>query len=226
MGRGAAVAELHDVSRVFPPDVVALDHLTLRLMPGEFVSITGPSGSGKSTLLNVVGLLDRPTSGTVLIDGVDAATVDEGSRTRIRASQLGFIFQDSHLVAHLTVFENVELGLIISGWPVSRRRDRALEVLDAVGLTSRSSAYPQTLSGGEKQRTAIARAIARSPRLLLCDEPTGNLDSANTQVVLDMLEQTHAADRALVVVTHESDVAARAMRSLRMVDGKFSLDGE
>jgi putative ABC transport system ATP-binding protein len=215
---------LENVSRWFPPDVTALRHADLRIRPGEFVAVTGPSGSGKSTLLNIVGLLDRPSAGTYWLDGEDASQFDDGSRTRLRSRSIGFVFQAFHLVAHLTVLENVALGLVYAGVVAKERTGLATEALEAVGMTRRLAAYPPTLSAGERQRVAIARALARRPRLLLCDEPTGNLDTANTETLLDLLEATHTSSRALVVATHDAEVAERAHRVVRLRDGRLEED--
>lgn len=216
---GRELIHLDHVSRHFPPDVKALWELSLQLRAGEFVAITGTSGSGKSTLLNVLGLLDRPDSGRYWLLGHEIASLEERDVTRLRSRVLGFVFQAFHLIPHLTVVENVELGLAFAGISRQERTYRAVEALEAVALTHRRSAYPSTLSGGESQRVAIARAVVRQPRLMLCDEPTGNLDSENTSAVLDLLESTHTGDRVLLVVTHDPEVARRAPRVLNMRDG-------
>lgn len=216
----AGIVRVDALSRLFPPGVLAVDNIDLSIQPGEFVAITGSSGSGKSTLLNILGLLDRPTGGRYWFEGVDTTGLSDKALTLLRSRSIGFVFQTFQLVSHLTVAENVILGLTYARVPPNRRLERALEALQAVGMQHRLAAQPRTLSGGELQRVAIARAVARAPRLLLCDEPTGNLDSTNTGIVLDLLETTHRSDRALVVVTHDAEVAARARRVLRMHDGR------
>jgi putative ABC transport system ATP-binding protein len=215
------LVRLQNASRWFPPDIMALREVELQIGPGEFLAITGPSGSGKSTLLNILGLLDRPTSGTYYLDGFATTELDDRDLTMRRSRSIGFVFQAFHLVAHLSVLENVVLGLTYAGVASEKRNERARAALDAVGMSHRLVAYPKTLSAGEGQRVAIARAVARQPRLMLCDEPTGNLDSVNSQAVLDLLEATHSDERALVVVTHDPDVAGRARRVVRMRDGRL-----
>lgn len=213
------------VSRAFPPDVLAVDDVSLTIYPGEFVALTGPSGSGKSTLLNILGLLDRPTSGTYELEGVPSAGMADRELARLRGGTIGFVFQAFHLVPHLTAVENVALGLAYAPPGTLEGADPS-EALEAVGMGHRADAFPGTLSGGERQRVAIARAVARSPRLLLCDEPTGNLDSRATEALLEILEDRLTPDRALLVVTHEADVAARAHRVVRMHDGRLVEAGE
>ncbi|GIG65963.1 ABC transporter ATP-binding protein [Phytomonospora endophytica] len=212
---------LNEVGRTFPgpPEVAALRDATFTVDAGEMVAIIGPSGSGKSTLLNVLGLLDEPTSGTYLLNGVDTGKLKERSRTALRATTLGFVFQSAYVVAHLDCMANVALPLTHLGVPRKERPVLAEAALRSVGLGHRLHARPNTLSGGERQRVAIARAIVHEPRVLLCDEPTGNLDSENTQAVLDLLENLVTGDRAVVVVTHENEVADRAGRTVKVVDG-------
>lgn len=217
----AEIVRLTKVTRTFPPKTTALDQLDLTIRLGEIIAITGSSGSGKSTLLNVIGLLDTPTSGDYRLTGRPVAGLTDHEMTLMRGKVLGFVFQAFHLVPHLTALENVELALTYSGAPFNEHRELALAALHSVGLIHRAYASPATLSGGERQRVAIARALVKQPALLLCDEPTGNLDSRNTDSLLDLLEANHTSDRALVIVTHEHDVAARAKRVLTMEDGRF-----
>ncbi len=198
---------------------MALCDVSLSVHRGETLAVTGTSGSGKSTLLNMLGLLDRPDRGQYLIDGVDVAGLPDRQHTRWRSRYLSFVFQSFHLVPHLTVRENVELGLAMSAVPRRRRRAIAQGALDAVGMTHRLMASPRTLSGGEQQRVAIARAWARRPALMLCDEPTGNLDSENTAVVLALLRQL-GRQAAVVIVTHDPEVAAYGDRRIHMRDGR------
>lgn len=221
---GSELARLQVASRWFPPDVMALREVNLQIRSGEFLVITGPSGSGKSTLLNVLGLLDRLTSGSYWLDGVETTELTDRDLTMWRSRSIGFVFQAFHLVSHLTVMENVVLGLSYAGVAKDERPERGIAALSAVGMTHRLTAFPRTLSAGEGQRVAIARAVARAPRLMLCDEPTGNLDSVNTQAVLDLLEATHSDDRALVVVSHDPDVASRARRVISLRDGRLSAE--
>ena len=215
------VLDLSGVTRSFPgvPPVEALRNVDLRVDRGDYVSITGPSGSGKSTLLNILGLLDRPTSGTFILDGIDTTSLSEGRRCGVRGARIGFVFQSFHLLAHRTATENVMGALLYRRVPRSERRRRAAEALDRVGLSHRSEAFPPTLSGGERQRVAIARALVGAPALLLADEPTGNLDSTTTASILDLFDTLHRDGMTLVVITHDDDVSHRARRVVRMLDG-------
>ncbi|MFV2099310.1 ABC transporter ATP-binding protein [Micromonospora sp. LOL_014] len=218
------VLELVEVSKRYPgpPAVDALRNVTLRIHPGELVAVGGPSGSGKSTLLNILGLLDTPTSGTHLLGGKATNGLRERDLTRLRASSIGFVFQSFHLVPYLNSVQNVTLPLVHQGRPRRERRDLAMAALASVGLAHRLHAKPTTLSGGEQQRVAIARAVVHQPVLLLCDEPTGNLDSSNTDTVMRLLRDLVGTDRAVVVVTHEARVEADADRVIRVVDGRAS----
>ena len=214
--------ELTKVCRTFAVGeelVHALVDVTERIETGEHVAIMGPSGSGKSTLLNILGCLDRPTSGSYKLDGREVALLDELELTEVRRYQIGFVFQFFHLVPRLTALENVELPMVFAGLSPAERRARAKEALERVGLTERSDHRPEQLSGGERQRVALARATVMNPRLLLADEPTGNLDSASGRQVLDLLDEMNARGLTLVVVTHDPAVARRADRALVLVDG-------
>jgi putative ABC transport system ATP-binding protein len=221
-GAGVLV-RLEGVSRSFPgpPEVLALRDVDLTVFAGDYVSIMGPSGSGKSTMLNVLGLLDRPTVGRYLLDGEDTAPLKDRDRTRLRGRTLGFVFQAFHLLARRTVLENVMLSMTYSGVPRGERQDRAWHALEQVSMTHRATFYPTTLSGGERQRTAVARAVAGQPRLLLADEPTGNLDSATSGEVLEMLEGLNREGLAVAVVTHDPEVSAAARRRFVMQDGRL-----
>ncbi|MGC5032920.1 ABC transporter ATP-binding protein [Micromonospora sp. DT229] len=201
-----------------PPEVDVLKGVSIQISGGEMVAIAGPSGSGKSTLLNILGLLDEPTHGLLKIKGRSAIGLSERDRVRLRATEIGFIFQSFHLVPYLDTVQNVMLPLVHQGRRGDRRA-RAVGALQRVGLGHRLEARPTTLSGGEQQRVAIARALVHDPPLILCDEPTGNLDAANTSAVLDLLRNLVAADRAVVIVTHEAEVEARADRVIRVMDG-------
>ena len=209
-----------------PPAVQALRPSELTVRRGEHVSIAGPSGSGKSTLLNVLGLLDRPTGGTYELDGVDVGRLNEADRTALRGQAIGFVFQAFHLLAHRTAVENVMVALLYNGVPRARRPAIAAEALDRVGLSARGMALPSQLSGGERQRVAVARALAVNPSLLLCDEPTGNLDSANARGVLDLIGDLHADGMTVVVISHDATVAAMAQRSVAMHDGQLTVSTE
>lgn len=222
-----SVLELHEVGRRFgtDPPVHALVDVDLRVDPGEWLAISGPSGSGKSTLLNVIGCLDRHTSGTYLFDGVDTATLSDGERAGLRSRCIGFVFQSFHLLPHRPVLQNVMLAEVYRKQSHRGRRDRALAALEQVELTHRADFLPTRLSGGEQQRVAIARALVGSPSLLLCDEPTGNLDSRTTASIIDLFEALHQEGLTLIIVTHEEDIAARASRRVRIVDGSLTEAG-
>ncbi|GCE75816.1 ABC transporter ATP-binding protein [Cellulomonas biazotea] len=217
------VIELRAVERVFPadPPVHALHPTDLLVEAGEYVSIIGPSGSGKSSLLNLLGLLDRPTAGEYLLDGVPTAGIPEGRRAALRAGHIGFVFQSFHLMPHRTVLENVLLATLYSGVPRAQRHDRAMAALERVGLAHRVGFLPTVLSGGERQRAAVARAVVAQPRLLLADEPTGNLDSESTSSVLELFDELHRDGLTLLVITHDADVSVRAERRVRIADGRL-----
>jgi len=217
------VVELRGVSRTFDrdPPVHALRGVDLTIWSGEWLAIVGPSGSGKSTLLNVLGLLDRPTEGTYRLDGVDVNSLDDLARAGLRGRRIGFVFQSFHLLPHRSVLENVMLAELYVGAPRRGRRERALEALERVSLLERASFLPTRLSGGQRQRAAIARALMAEPSLLLCDEPTGNLDSKSAANVLDILGELSRGGLTLVVITHDEHVAARADRRVRIIDGQL-----
>jgi putative ABC transport system ATP-binding protein len=220
----APEVEVHDVGRRFgsDPPVVALRDVSLTLPHGASVAIVGPSGSGKSTLLNILGCLDRPTTGTYRFDGIDVGALSDGQRAALRAHGIGFVFQTFNLLAHRAVLENVMLAEIYRGTPREGRAERAWDALDRVGMTHRASFLPTRLSGGEQQRVAIARALLGDPSLLLCDEPTGNLDSANTRSVLALFDELGDDGLTIAIVTHEDEVARHARRRVRMIDGRLS----
>ena len=221
---GDAVVELRGVCRAFPgdPPVEVLRDIELTVTDGEFVAIVGPSGSGKSTLLNVLGLLDSPTSGHYVLDGLDTTTAGQRRRARLRAARIGFVFQSFQLLPHLSVLENASLGGLYLGMSSRTRTRRAEQLLDRVGLAHRRHARPTTLSGGERQRAAIARALVAGPSLLLADEPTGNLDTASAASVLELFEELHTDGATIVMITHDPGIAARAGRSMRIIDGRLS----
>jgi putative ABC transport system ATP-binding protein len=215
---------LDGVERVFDVGdqrVRALAGINLRIDAGEYVSIMGPSGSGKSTLLNMIGLLDRPSDGRYLLDGIDANRLNDREQARVRRRRIGFVFQFFHLIPRMTAAENIELPLILDGMPVVSRRERVDRVLDAVGLKDRAGHRPDQLSGGQRQRVAIARATIQEPEILLADEPTGNLDQASGREIIEVLEALNGNGITLAVVTHDPDLGARALRSIRMLDGRI-----
>ncbi|MGY1842640.1 ABC transporter ATP-binding protein [Modestobacter sp. SYSU DS0875] len=216
--------ELRDVTRSFPgpPEVQALKGVSVSVADGEYVSIIGPSGSGKSTMLNILGLLDRPTVGEYRLGGVLTSALQDDERAAVRARQLGFVFQAFHLMSRRTVLENVLLPMLYNGTPRAEREPRAREALDRVGLSHRVGFLPGTLSGGERQRVAVARAVASRPRVLLADEPTGNLDQATSAEIMVLFEELHADGLTLVVITHDGAVARRAERRIRLADGRVS----
>ena len=201
--------------------VAALAGLTMDVRRGEFVAVMGPSGSGKSTLLNVLAGLERPSGGRVVVDGVDLAGLDENGLARYRRDNIGIIFQAFNLLPRYRVIDNVAFPLLFAGVPVAERERRASVVLERLGMRPRASHRPSQLSGGEMQRTAIARALVTEPALLLADEPTGNLDSANGEALLELLAELHARGQTIVLVTHDAAIAARAQRVVRMLDGKM-----
>jgi putative ABC transport system ATP-binding protein len=205
-----------------PPPVTALRPADLVIHPGEYVAVIGPSGSGKSTFLNVAGLMTRPTGGVYELDGIDVSGLSERKRTALRGHRVGFVFQAYHLLPYRTALENVALARLYSGGSRSGRLGAAAEAIRSVGLEHRAAALPGTLSGGERQRVAIARALLHRPSLLLCDEPTGNLDSVTAASILALLERLNCAGMTLVIVTHDPDVAARSGRIVTIRDGVLS----
>jgi putative ABC transport system ATP-binding protein len=204
--------------------VHAIAYVDLTVHVGEYVAIMGASGSGKSTLMNIVGCLDAPSAGRYLLDGVDVRRLDDYQLSTVRNRKIGFIFQSFNLIPRTTALSNVELPLVYAGVDRRQRRRRAMEALDRVGLSDRHHHLPSELSGGQQQRVAVARAIVTDPVLLLADEPTGALDSHSTEEVLNLFDELSAAGRTIMVITHESDVGARAQRVTRMRDGRIISD--
>lgn len=216
---------LQDVCKTYEvggETVHALDHANMHIRQGEFVGIVGPSGSGKSTLMNIVGCLDLATSGTYLLDGQSIEDYSENELARIRNRKIGFIFQSFNLIAKLTAQENVELPLIYQKLPRRERQERVEAALNRVGLWKRRQHKPSELSGGQQQRVAIARALVTKPSLFLADEPTGNLDSRTSQEIMDIFHHLHEQGNTIVLITHDSDVAAQASRRIHIRDGKVS----
>jgi len=220
-----AVAELRDVSRIYEMgnvQVRALDGVSLSFRAGGYTAIMGQSGSGKSTLLNILGCLDRPTLGQYFLDGRDVSSLDDDDLSRQRNQHLGFVFQAYNLIPHLTVLENIEVPMDYADVPAAKARERATKLATDLGLGDRLTHRPTELSGGQQQRVAIARSLANDPRVLLADEPTGNLDSATGLEILNLLDQLNAAGRTVIVVTHDPKVAARAQHTIHMLDGKIA----
>jgi putative ABC transport system ATP-binding protein len=223
----AAVLELDDVVKTYGTDrpVIALAGVSFRIDPGELVAIVGPSGSGKSTLLHLMGTLERPSSGRISITGLEVEELSDRELAAVRATRIGFVFQQFFLSEHQTALENVADGLFYAGVPVGERRARAGEALARVGLGDRLSARPTQLSGGERQRIAIARALVGRPAIVLADEPTGNLDTTTGATILGLLDELHAEGATIVVITHEHEVAERFPREIALRDGKVVSDG-
>jgi putative ABC transport system ATP-binding protein len=219
------VAELRDVCKVYgsgDAQVRALDQLSLQVNRGDYLAVMGASGSGKSTAMNILGCLDRPSSGSYRLNGTPVESLDDDALADLRNRELGFVFQQFHLLAHLSALDNVMLPMIYAGVPAVERQERARAALTRVGLAQRMGNKPNQLSGGQQQRVAIARAIINNPALLLADEPTGALDSRTTAEVLDIFDDLHRSGMTVVMVTHEDDVAARAEQVIHFRDGRIA----
>lgn len=220
---------IQDMCKIYNPgenEVRALDHVNLTIEENEFVAIIGQSGSGKSTLMNMLGCLDIPTSGTYFLNGKDVSRLSDDELSDIRNHEIGFIFQGFNLIPGLTALENVELPLIYRGVGRKERIDLAERALEKVGLAGRKSHKPSEMSGGQQQRVAIARAIAQAPPVILADEPTGNLDSGSTKEIMEILKGLHREGRTVILITHDNEIAAKARRNIRIMDGKIVADYE
>lgn len=223
---GDVILELRDVVRSYPgtPPVHAIDGVSLEIRSGELVAIVGPSGSGKSTLMNLVGTLDRPTSGQLFVDGVDTGELSDSALAGLRSARIGFVFQQFHLLSGMTAVDNVATGLLYRGVSRRKRRERSIEALERVGLGHRLGHHPNQMSGGERQRVAIARALVGDPAIVLADEPTGNLDSRSSDDIVELLHGLHRDGSTIVVITHDREVAAGLPRQVSVRDGKIDLD--
>ncbi len=219
----AAALHMQHVVKEFPgsPPVRALDDVSLTIRHGELVAVVGPSGSGKSTMLNAMGTLDRPTSGVVEVDGVDTATLSDKHIAGIRARKIGFVFQQFFLLDGMSAVENVSQGLLYQGVPLAEREERAAEALRTVGLGHRLNHHPKKMSGGERQRVAVARALVHRPAFVLADEPTGNLDSKSSAAVIDLITQLNSLGTTIVVITHDNSIAEALPRRVSVLDGRI-----
>ena len=225
-GGSGSVLEVEQVTKVYPsePPVHALRGVSFSIRRGELVAIVGPSGSGKTTLLHLMGSLDRPTTGTVRVTGLDVSQLSDRQLATLRATRIGFVFQQFFLAEHQSVLDNVADGLLYTGVPLTERRAQALDALELVGLAERPKARPTQLSGGQRQRVAIARALVGQPAIVLADEPTGNLDQSTGHSILGLFQELHRSGVTIVVITHDHDIAGRVSRRIEMLDGRIVSD--
>lgn len=226
MAEKTPAIQVDNVSRIYAEGTeamtVALKDVTFKIEPGEFVAIIGPSGSGKSTLLNLIGGLDRPTRGKVLIDGVDISKIPNSELAKIRNRKIGFVFQSFNLISRITAVENVELPLLVTSMPQAEIRKRALSLLEEFGIKGKANRKPSQMSGGEQQRVAVARALATDPLVLLGDEPTGNLDTKSTQVMVDLFTRLNAeTKKTIIVITHNMEIASKFKKVISLRDGRI-----
>ena len=224
-----SIIVLKDITKTYhmgDTAVHALNHVTLGIDSGEFVAIIGSSGSGKSTLMNIIGCLDRPTSGSYQLEGKEVATLDESALAAVRNAKLGFVFQNFNLLPRMSALQNVALPLVYANMPKKERLERAAQHLEKVGLGDRMHHRPNELSGGQRQRVAIARALVNDPPILIADEPTGNLDTKSSLEIMDIFTALHRHGRTLIMVTHEPDIAAYALRTIQMRDGQIVQDSQ
>ncbi len=224
MSAASSVVELMDIEKAYrigDSEVSVLKGINLQIYQGEFIALMGPSGSGKSTLMNIVGCLDRPTRGKFMLLGKDVSSLPDDELARVRREELGFIFQTFNLIGRISVLKNVEVPMILSEVPREKRRDRALELLRSVGLEHRVDFSPLKISGGERQRVAIARALANDPRIIIADEPTGNLDLKSSDEVMAIMENLHKEGRTIIMVTHNPEITENCDRVIRLRDGRI-----
>lgn len=221
------VVDIQNVTKVYQTGEIifeALKGVSVQILQGEFLALMGPSGSGKTTLMQIIGLLDRPSTGSYHLGGRDVTTLSENERAEARNIEIGFVFQAFHILPRLNLVENVEVPLTYAGVPPRERRERAMQMLQRVGLADKAHSLPSQISGGQKQRVAVARALAGSPRLLLADEPTGNLDTHTSQEVMQLFTELHDEGTTVIIVTHEADIGAYAERVIRVRDGLIESD--
>ena len=215
---------LEKIFRTEEVETLALNKVSIEVKEGEFVAIMGPSGCGKSTLLNILGLLDNPTSGEYYLNGIEVSRYTEAQRTKLRKGIIGFVFQSFNLIDELNVYENIELPLLYMGVSATERKKKVQEAMERMAIVHREKHFPQQLSGGQQQRVAIARAVVANPKLILADEPTGNLDSKSTIEIMNILKDLHKSGRTVIIITHDDEIANQVDRVVRIMDGKIVSD--